>query len=102
MEVKNDIIMGGKYRDVITNFEGVATAFGTYITGCDQILLVPQVREDGKRPDGEWFDIARLEFIEDANVVELPIVEPSVRERREPVGAGQSRGRGSDISPPKR
>ena len=59
MDIKAEL--GMTYKDVITQFEGVAIGRADYITGCSQVLLVPQgLTADGKRREGEWFDEQRL------------------------------------------
>lgn len=60
----SDIVLGGQYKDIITNFTGVATGFTEYISGCNQVLLVPPVKDDGSYVDGMWFDVQRLERVE--------------------------------------
>ena len=54
------IILGGTYRDKITGFQGIATGFVRYITGCNQVLLAPPVDRDGKIVESQWFDDQRL------------------------------------------
>jgi len=61
---KMNIQLGASYKDVITNFSGVAVGHCVYISGCSQVLLVPKVDAKGKRMEGEWFDEQRLEQIE--------------------------------------
>lgn len=51
--------LGDRAKDVITGFEGIVTGRCEYLTGCEQVLLIPPVDKDGKRVDGEWFDIDR-------------------------------------------
>ncbi len=63
MEVVNDIEFGNMYEDVVTGFKGRAIGFCTYITRCDQVLLAPPVDKDGKRVNGEWFDLERLALL---------------------------------------
>lgn len=55
------VILGAKYRDRITKFEGVATGFVQYISGCNQVLLAPDVDKEGKLRDSQWFDVQRIE-----------------------------------------
>ena len=52
------------YRDRITGFEGKCTGFCSYISGCDQVLLVPGLDKDGKHQTGLWFDDDRLIDVE--------------------------------------
>ena len=68
---ENDIVMGRTYRDVITGFTGIATGYLTYITGCDNVLIRPPVKDDGTLPEGEWIDIERLEPVENVADVHL-------------------------------
>lgn len=56
--------LGDRARDVITGFAGVVVGRCEYLTGCQQILLIPPVDKDGKRVDGEWFDTDRCEVTE--------------------------------------
>ena len=51
--------LGGKYKDLITDFEGVATGRSEYISGCVSILLAPKAVK-GELKDGQWFDEQRL------------------------------------------
>ena len=58
------IELGMKAKDKLTGFQGVCMATAQYLTGCDQILLVPdQLGEHGKRLEGEWFDDVRIERV---------------------------------------
>lgn len=54
------IQLGKTYRDRITGFCGVATGFVTYLSGCNQALLAPQVDSTGGLRNSEWFDVQRL------------------------------------------
>jgi hypothetical protein len=56
------IELGKKARDKVTGFEGVITGRAQYLTGCDQYVVVPLVK-DGSFQRGEWFDEGRLEVI---------------------------------------
>lgn len=53
--------LGQAARDVITGFEGVVLGKAQYLTGCNQVLLMPRtLGEGGKRREGEWFDEQRV------------------------------------------
>ena len=54
------IELGKTYYDKVTKFKGVATGHVKYITGCNQVLLNPEVDKDGKLRDAGWFDEQRL------------------------------------------
>lgn len=55
-------ILGAMATDSITGFKGRVTGVAHYISGCSQALLVPKVGDDGKLPEGHWFDVQRLEI----------------------------------------
>ena len=57
------IKLGVKAREKVTGFEGIITARGQYLTGCDQYLLVPGLTEKGQPGESHWFDENRLEVI---------------------------------------
>jgi hypothetical protein len=54
--------LGRKGKDKITGFSGTVTGFVEYITGCNQLLLIPPVGKDGKTGDGQWFDEQRVDL----------------------------------------
>lgn len=53
-------------QDKITGFKGVVTGHADYITGCDQYLIQPGVK-DGEWKEARWFDEGRLVVV-DADV----------------------------------
>jgi hypothetical protein len=55
------IELGKNYTDKITGFNGVATGWVTYISGCNQVLLQPRVNDKNEVADGRWYDEQRLE-----------------------------------------
>lgn len=59
------IKLGNRVRDLVTGFEGIATARTEYLYGCVHITITPRVGADGKQPDSGWFDEQRGEVIED-------------------------------------
>lgn len=56
-------MIGTTQRDRITGFEGLVTGYCTYISGCNQALLVPKVGEKGEFKESHWFDVQRLEQV---------------------------------------
>lgn len=65
----NQTQLGARYRDRITGFSGVATGLVYYISGCNQILLVPAAKDGNELKGGEWFDVQRVEPIEGEVIV---------------------------------
>jgi hypothetical protein len=53
-------ILGHTVEDKITGFSGIATAYVTYLTGCNQVLVAPRQLPDGKPQEACWFDVQRL------------------------------------------
>ena len=47
-------------RDRLTGFHGLISGYCIYLTGCNQYLLVPTETDNGKYPEGQWFDDTRL------------------------------------------
>lgn len=64
------IEFGREYRDRISGFVGRCTGKASFISGCDQVLLVPSVGTDGAFRDGQWFDDERLIDVESGQRVE--------------------------------
>lgn len=63
---------GKTYRDKITGFEGIATGYCQYISGCSQVLIAPRVAPDGAMRESHWFDVQRVEVVwDDASAVNL-------------------------------
>lgn len=56
------IDLGVTVKDKITGFKGVVTGYVRYITGCDQVLVVPQVKA-GANAEARWFDVQRVEQV---------------------------------------
>ena len=54
--------LGKKAKDKITGFEGIIISKITYLYGCAQYGLAPEVR-DGKVGDTNYFDDGRIEII---------------------------------------
>ena len=60
---------GRTATDKITGFTGVITGFVEYLTGCNQALLVPKSENGNKLVESQWFDVQRLEFADNAQIV---------------------------------
>jgi len=80
--VDDDDPMGKMVEDTITGLKGTVTGRAQYINGCRQVLIEPQVYEDGAYRE-IWIDEERVEV--------LPGVKP-VKMTNGPgrVGAGSS------------
>jgi hypothetical protein len=62
------IELGQKVKDKITGFTGVVTGRTEYITGCEQLLVQPPTKNDGAFTEPRWFDVDRLDVIEQEKV----------------------------------
>lgn len=56
-----NVQLGASYQDRVTGFKGIAVGRVEYLTGCNQVLLVPKVGADGAHRDSHWFDEQRVE-----------------------------------------
>jgi hypothetical protein len=80
-----DIQLGQIVKDQITGFQGVVTGKCQYITGCNQALVIPKVKDDGTKTDGAWFDEDRLEIVNE-----------------KPITLNKKTANGFDMAPPVR
>lgn len=55
-------LLGLKASDKVTGFSGVITSVSFDLYGCIQLVVSPPVGSDGKKPDGHWFDLNRLDI----------------------------------------
>ena len=61
-----DIVLGYKYRDIVTGFVGIATSKTTYLNGCERVALTASgLNKDGKSIDPEFVDFDQVEFIDE-------------------------------------
>ena len=59
---------GVTLKDKITGFKGIVTGYASYITGCDQYLIIHKVNKEGKAGDHKWFDENRLELLKSKQI----------------------------------
>lgn len=64
------ITLGQKVQDVVTGFEGIATARVEYLNGCVQYCVKPRVDGSGKTQDAEYIDQQQLVVVDDGVLVE--------------------------------
>jgi hypothetical protein len=62
---KNPPTLGSRVRDRVTKFEGTMTGHAKHLTGCDTVCITPTVDSDGRTRSNEWFDIERVEEIDE-------------------------------------
>jgi hypothetical protein len=58
--MKGTDLFGYSVMDKITGFSGRVVAYCQYLSGCNQMLVVPCVTDDGGYREGQWFDEQRL------------------------------------------
>ena len=62
MQIKTNIKLGNEYKDHVTGFKGIATAYIFYITGCRHVELTPKgLDKDGRPKASQWFDESRVD-----------------------------------------
>ncbi|MGJ8561713.1 MAG: hypothetical protein ACSHX3_15895 [Litorimonas sp.] len=65
-----NVSLGDKVKDTLTGFTGIVTARAEYLTGCNQIFVLPSAEKSNEYKDGHWFDIERIEKLE-GSVVDI-------------------------------
>lgn len=69
----NDLrLLGLKVRDRATGFTGVVMTVAYDLPGCIQAVVTPNVGDKGVLPEGKWFDVSRLEVLDETPVMEVP------------------------------
>lgn len=61
---KKVIELGNTVRDIVTGFQGIATADVRYLNGCRQLCVKPKA-EDGKMPEAHYIDMHQLQYVDD-------------------------------------
>lgn len=64
-------MIGRTAKDKVSGFTGVVTGVVYYITGCNQALVFPKVKEPHEMPTGQWIDVQRLECNREEQVIEV-------------------------------
>lgn len=57
-------MLGKTVSDRITGFRGVVTGYVEYLSGCNQVLVVPPISADGTLRDASWFDVQRVDVLD--------------------------------------
>jgi hypothetical protein len=72
-------MLGFKYRDKVTGFTGTGTSLCFDLYGCVQLALSPELDKEGNIREGKWFDLSRLERLENFRVVDIPDFTPFLK-----------------------
>jgi hypothetical protein len=82
----NDLkLLGLKVRDRVTGLAGVCESVCYDLYGCIQGIIRGPMNEKGEIPEGRWFDVARLEVLDEKPVMEVPGDRFFVERSAEPV-----------------
>ena len=70
----NDLrLLGLKVRDKVSGLTGVCESISYDLYGCIQAVVRPRADDEkGTMPEGRWFDVSRLEVIDETPVMEIP------------------------------
>lgn len=79
--MSNEIQLGGRVKDRVSGFAGIATARTTFLNGCVRVCVdAEKVNKDGSVPSGLWFDEQQLELVQAAPPKMKPLQRaPEVR-----------------------
>ncbi len=53
-------MLGRHAEDRVTGFQGVVASIYFDLYGCVQVIVMPPVDKDGKKTEGQAFDVSRL------------------------------------------
>ncbi len=65
-------MLGMRVEDRVTGFRGVITSMSFDLYGCIQAIVNPGVDKDGKPGESCWFDVIRLQAVENEPVMVRP------------------------------
>ncbi len=57
-------LLGETYKDAVSGFQGVVIGCVYYITGCNQALLQPVIKDNGEFVECRWVDFQRLAYVD--------------------------------------
>ncbi len=66
------IELGDEVRDLVTGFQGIATARIVYLVGCQHIGVTPKELHEGVPRPVQWIDEPQLEVVR-KQAVEIPV-----------------------------
>jgi len=64
--------LGQRGRDKVSKFAGTVTSVCFDLYGCLQVVLTPDVDKDGEAKDGNWYDINRVELLDEPRRMPVP------------------------------
>lgn len=67
----NSELLGHEVTDRVSGFTGVVTGYVQYISGCNQVLVIPKVGKDAAFKGGEWFDVQRVKKVAGSKAIVL-------------------------------
>jgi hypothetical protein len=70
-EVAYRFKLGDKVRDVVTGYEGIATAVTEWLNKCVRYAVTSQDLHEGKPIEAKWFDEEQLEVVEEKSIVTM-------------------------------
>lgn len=53
-------VLGKTGKDKVTGFEGTIIGIVSYLTGCNQLLVQPVIRDGGDFKEARWIDDSRV------------------------------------------
>lgn len=60
-----NVKLGDRVKDTISGFKGIMVSHAKHLHGCDTIGVKPEVLHDGQPIECQWFDILRMELVEE-------------------------------------
>ena len=66
-------LLGKTAKDRVTGFQGVVITVAFDLFGCVQAVIRPPADKDGKLNDAHYFDVNRLEIVDQKRVMPVPV-----------------------------
>lgn len=97
--LKHFEFLGLKAKDKISGYEGVISSINFDLYGCIQVVISPSKKDDGTLPNGHYFDISRVEILDETPVMVAPFLVEAAEAPEVEVAKGK---KGSAEKPPPR
>lgn len=89
----NDLkLLGLKVRDKVSGLTGICESICYDLYGCIQAVIRPPVDDKGAMPDGRYFDVTRLEVLDEKPVMDIPGGRFAVKRTTKPTVPSQASG----------
>lgn len=65
-------LLGKTGKDRVTGYQGTIISISFDLFGCVQVIIRPPVDKDGKLQEAHWFDVNRVEVVDETRCMPIP------------------------------